>query len=151
MCVDSAGPGRLGSVTMPSSITWLSSISRRSPTTSALGPPRVPLCGASTIATLLSRTSPAISRALTRQLAAAGAKVAASDIDEAGLQETVALAGGQTRGYKLDVGDRDAIYAHADEVLKDFGRADLLINNAGVALKGTVREMTDDDLKWVMD
>jgi NAD(P)-dependent dehydrogenase (short-subunit alcohol dehydrogenase family) len=91
-----------------------------------------------------------IGRALTCQLVAAGARVAASDVNEEGLAETLDLASG-ARGYTLDVADRDAIYAHAEAVKADFGQVNLVINNAGVALKGTVREMTDEDLKWVMD
>ncbi|HVK21994.1 MAG TPA: SDR family NAD(P)-dependent oxidoreductase [Actinokineospora sp.] len=92
-----------------------------------------------------------IGRALVRALVAEGAKVAASDIDKVGLAETAALAGDAVRTYELDVADRDAIYAHAEEVVADFGRVDLVINNAGVALRGSVREMSDDDLQWVMD
>lgn len=84
-----------------------------------------------------------IGAALVRRLLAAGARVAASDI--ADLPETGA------RGYRLDVSDRDAVYAHAEAVAADFGRVDLVVNNAGVALKGSVREMSDEDLRWVMD
>ncbi|MGX7827744.1 SDR family NAD(P)-dependent oxidoreductase [Actinokineospora sp. 24-640] len=88
-----------------------------------------------------------IGRALVRSLLAEGARVAASDIDVDGLVET----GDRVRNYRLDVADRDAIYAHADAVVADFGRVDLVVNNAGVALKGTVREMSDEDFRWVMD
>jgi NAD(P)-dependent dehydrogenase (short-subunit alcohol dehydrogenase family) len=92
-----------------------------------------------------------IGRALTVRLAAEGARVAASDIDADGLEETVRLAGDGARGYALDVADRDAVYAHASQVAADFGAVNLVINNAGVAMKGTIREMSDEDLKWVMD
>ena len=92
-----------------------------------------------------------IGRALTVRLVAEGARVAASDIDADGLAETVRLAGAGARGYALDVADRDAVYAHAEQVVADFGAANLVINNAGVAMKGTIREMSDEDLKWVMD
>ncbi|MDQ3576605.1 MAG: SDR family NAD(P)-dependent oxidoreductase [Actinomycetota bacterium] len=91
-----------------------------------------------------------IGRALAVALAAAGARVAASDIDDAALRDTAALAPG-IRAYHVDVASRDAIYAHADQVHNDFGTVNLVVNNAGVALKGTVEEMSDDDLHWVMD
>ncbi|MGW5052863.1 SDR family NAD(P)-dependent oxidoreductase [Actinokineospora sp. NPDC004072] len=84
-----------------------------------------------------------IGAALTRRLLAEGARVAASDIDE--LPETGA------HRYRLDVSDRDAIYAHAAEVAAEFGRVDLVVNNAGVALKGTVAQMSDEELRWIMD
>ncbi|MGH3861122.1 SDR family NAD(P)-dependent oxidoreductase [Actinokineospora sp.] len=92
-----------------------------------------------------------IGRALVVALVAEGAKVAASDIDVAGLAETATLAGGEVRKYKLDVADRDAIYAHAEQVAADFGKVDLVINNAGVALQGTVAQMSDEDMHWIMD
>jgi NAD(P)-dependent dehydrogenase (short-subunit alcohol dehydrogenase family) len=92
-----------------------------------------------------------IGRALVTALVGEGAKVAASDIDKAALAETAALAGGDVRTYPLDVADRDAIYAHAAQVAADFGRVDLVINNAGVALQGLVSEMSDEDMAWVMD
>lgn len=92
-----------------------------------------------------------IGRALTRQLVSEGARVAASDIDKKGLDETLDGLGDAATGYLLDVADRDAIYAHAEQVVAELGGVNLVVNNAGVALKGTVREMSDDDLHWVMD
>ncbi|MDX1633661.1 MAG: SDR family NAD(P)-dependent oxidoreductase [Marinobacter sp.] len=93
-----------------------------------------------------------IGRALAMELAARGCRLALSDVNEAGLKETAALCdASEVRTYRLDVADRDAIYAHAGQVTKDFGAVHLVINNAGVALSATVREMTDEDFKWVMD
>lgn len=92
-----------------------------------------------------------IGRALAMELAARGCRLALSDVNEAGLKETAALCdAADVRTYRLDVADRDAIYAHAEQVAKDFGVVHLVINNAGVALSATVREMTDEDFKWVM-
>ncbi|GAA2963892.1 SDR family NAD(P)-dependent oxidoreductase [Actinokineospora diospyrosa] len=85
-----------------------------------------------------------IGQALVSALVAAGAQVAASDIAEV-------AEGPGVRPYRLDVADRDAVYAHADQVVADLGRVDLVVNNAGVALKGTVAQMSDEDLRWVMD
>ncbi len=93
-----------------------------------------------------------IGRALAKALAARGCRLALSDVDEIGLAETVAgLKEVEVRSYQLDVSDRDAIYAHAEAVAADFGQVNLVINNAGVALSASIREMTDDDFKWVMD
>ena len=93
-----------------------------------------------------------IGRALASVLAAKGCRLALSDVNEAGLAETVAACGGaDVRSYLLDVSDREAIYAHAEQVRADFGKVNLVINNAGVALSASVREMTDEDFKWVMD
>src|SRR5690606_17937606 len=83
-----------------------------------------------------------IGRALACLLAARGCRLALSDVNEAGLAETVEACGGaEVRAYRLDVSDREAIYAHADQVQADFGQVNLVINNAGVALSASVREM----------
>ena len=78
-----------------------------------------------------------IGRALANELAGRGADVALSDIDDAGLTETVAQCGrfgNRITSSHLDVADRDAVYAWADEVVADHGKVNLIINNAGVAL-----------------
>lgn len=93
-----------------------------------------------------------IGRALAQALAARGCRLALSDVNETGLKETAANCGSaEVRTYVLDVADRDAIYAHAEQVVGDFGQVNLVINNAGVALSASVREMTDDDFRWIMD
>jgi butyryl-CoA dehydrogenase len=94
-----------------------------------------------------------IGRALAIALARRGAHLALSDVDEAGLAETVTLCEG--RGVKVtstrvDVADRDAVYAWAEQVVADHGTVNLIVNNAGVALIADVRQMTDDDLEWLM-
>ena len=91
-----------------------------------------------------------IGRALAVALAEKGCRLALSDVNEAGLAETAAgCSNVEVRTYTLDVSGRDAIYAHAEQVMKDFGQVNLVINNAGVALSASVREMTDEDFKWV--
>ncbi|MGC5330293.1 SDR family NAD(P)-dependent oxidoreductase [Micromonospora sp. DT62] len=95
-----------------------------------------------------------IGRALAVELAARGARLAVSDVDGEGLRETVrrcAGRDGQVRGYRLDVSDRAAVLAHAERVEGDFGRADLVVNNAGVTLLASVSDGTWEDLEWVMD
>ena len=73
-----------------------------------------------------------IGRSLAKSLAARGCRLALSDVNEAGLAETAAgLDGAEVKTYRLDVSDRDAIYAHAAQVRKDlahfghFGRRGL--------------------------
>ena len=94
-----------------------------------------------------------IGRALAEQLAAAGCHLALSDIDEAGLAETVSRCEG--RGVKVtstrvDVADRDAVIAWADQVVAEHGSVNLLFNNAGVAVGFTVESMSYEDLDWLL-
>ena len=65
-----------------------------------------------------------------------GARVVATDLNEAGLAETVAAiegAGGQVMGRLLDVTDGAQVDATVTEVGAHFGRLDILVNNAGIS------------------
>jgi short-subunit dehydrogenase len=94
-----------------------------------------------------------IGRALAVELAGHGTHLALCDVDEVGLAETVAAAEG--RGVKVtstrvDVADREAVQAWADQVVADHGQVNVIVNNAGVALGATVEGMSYDDLEWLM-
>jgi butyryl-CoA dehydrogenase len=95
-----------------------------------------------------------IGRALATDLAARGAHLALCDIDEVGLAETVTLcegAGVKVTSQRLDVADRDAVFAWADQVVDDHGTANLVVNNAGVALAATIDSVSHADFEWLMD
>ena len=95
-----------------------------------------------------------IGRALALNLAARGSLLAISDVDEAGLAETVELvraAGAATvRSDRLDVADRAAFAAYATSVAEEFGRVNVVINNAGVALAGDLVDLTYEDMDWIV-
>jgi NADP-dependent 3-hydroxy acid dehydrogenase YdfG len=96
-----------------------------------------------------------IGRALALNAAAKGALLALSDWDEVGLVETAQqvqrTAHRQVRTDKLDVRDRDAMKAYAASVAEEFGRVNVIVNNAGVALHGDFEEVSYEDFEWVMD
>jgi NAD(P)-dependent dehydrogenase (short-subunit alcohol dehydrogenase family) len=91
-----------------------------------------------------------IGRAMARQLAAEGARVAISDIDEAGLAETLNSlpARAEARGYLVDASNREAVFAHADDVKRDFGTAHFVVNNAGATIIGTVEHLSIEEIEW---
>jgi NAD(P)-dependent dehydrogenase (short-subunit alcohol dehydrogenase family) len=94
-----------------------------------------------------------IGRALAIDLAQRGAHLALSDIDEVGLAETVARCEGhgvKVTAQRVDVADKAAVFAWADQVVADHGRVHLIFNNAGVAVGATVEAMSYDDLEWLM-
>ncbi len=71
-----------------------------------------------------------IGQAIARKLAAEGAIVVVTDLDEAGAIQTAdALTGAVA--IRADVSDRQAVQAMADRVVQQFGRVDVLVNNAG--------------------
>lgn len=93
-----------------------------------------------------------IGRALATALARAGAELAISDVNEAGLAETAELVraiGVRVTTERVDVADRAAVHAHAERVVADFGRVNLVVNNAGVALGARIADMSYDDLAWL--
>lgn len=96
-----------------------------------------------------------IGRALALNAAAKGAALALSDWDEVGLVETAQqvqrTAHREVRTDKLDVRDRDAMKAYAASVAEEFGRVNVIVNNAGVALHGDFEEVSYEDFEWVMD
>ncbi len=95
-----------------------------------------------------------IGRALALDLAARGSLLALSDVDDDGLAQTVDLvkAAGvrELRSDHLDVADREAFTAYAAAVAEQFGRVNVVINNAGVALAGNLDDLTYDDMDWIV-
>ncbi len=91
-----------------------------------------------------------IGRALACQLATKGARVAASDIDRASLDETLAMlpVGTAARGYVLDVAKREAVFAHAEDVRRDLGTAHFVFNNAGATVVGTIDHLSIEEIEW---
>jgi len=92
-------------------------------------------------------------RTLAVELARRGCHLALSDVNNAGLEETARLA--QQHGVKvttsvLDVSNRDAVYAWADQVVADHGKVNLIFNNAGVALTVGLDAVQASDFEWIM-
>ena len=80
-----------------------------------------------------------IGRATALRFAKEGACLVLGDLDEAGLQETVAAveaAGGQAAAVAGDITHRDDAERMAAVALERFGRLDILINNAGINRDG---------------
>lgn len=93
-------------------------------------------------------------RSLALRLAREGCEVALSDVDEQGLAETAALArafGGRVSATRVDVADRAAVEAWAAEVVREFGKVNLVFNNAGVAVGATCESVKPEDFAWVMN
>ncbi|MGI8677762.1 MAG: SDR family NAD(P)-dependent oxidoreductase [Jatrophihabitans sp.] len=95
-----------------------------------------------------------IGRALAYDLARRGAKLAISDVDATGLAETVKqvrVIGAPVHDARLDVTDRTAVLAYADEVAAHYGVVNIMINNAGIAFTGDVADMSFEQIERVMN
>ncbi len=94
-----------------------------------------------------------IGRAVAINLAKSGAKLALSDINEEGLNETVEMIGG-ANAHKVDVldmADADGIAAYAGDVEAALGPADYVFNIAGLARIGEFRHTPAESYEKVMD
>ena len=92
-----------------------------------------------------------IGRALAVDLAKLGTQLALADVNAAGLKETRSLLGdAAARTYTVDVSKASAVENFARNVERDFGRAQLLVNNAGVALMGAFTEVSLEDMEWLI-
>ncbi len=95
-----------------------------------------------------------IGRALALDLAHQGARLALSDVDSAGLAETVRqceVLGAEVKADHLDVAERSSVLAYSDEVRAYFGVVNLVFNNAGIAFSGDIEVSEFKDVERVMD
>ena len=95
-----------------------------------------------------------IGRALAVELARRGARVAISDIDVDGLAITadqLVLRSAEHRSDRLDVTDRAAVLAYADDLVTAFGTVNQVYNNAGIAFAGDVLTSSFAEIEHVVD
>ena len=95
-----------------------------------------------------------IGRATAELLAQKGCHLAIADINEAGLQETAEILGKypiKVTTHIVNVGDEKAVYDWADEVEQQHGQVHIIMNNAGVAISGTVEGMSLEEYRWIVD
>jgi len=102
----------------------------------------------------ITGASSGIGRALALDLAARGCHLAlSSNSNRKGLDETAEAAlrlGVQVTTMQVDVAQNAQVVAWSEQVVNDFGRINLIINNAGVAHAGTVEKTELSDYEWVM-
>ncbi len=101
----------------------------------------------------LTGASSGIGRCLAIQLAEQGCHLALADVDETGLQDTLAKLKGGTKAstHIVDVANKERVYAWAEEVVVEHGQVDILINNAGVAATASIEEISYADFDWVFN
>jgi NAD(P)-dependent dehydrogenase (short-subunit alcohol dehydrogenase family) len=95
-----------------------------------------------------------IGRAIAEAFANAGAIVAANDITPINLDETLARiteSGGRARGYIADVAKKMPVQTMVEEVLDDWERIDILINNAGVQPHVSLLDLDEWDWRRTLD
>lgn len=104
---------------------------------------------------LVTGGSRGIGRAICLELGRRGATVVLSYAgNEAAATDTVKAlvdAGAKAKAVRFDVADSEACSTAVDEVVKEFGRLDVLVNNAGVAVDGLIMRFKDEDWDRTLD
>jgi 3(or 17)beta-hydroxysteroid dehydrogenase len=94
-----------------------------------------------------------LGRAASLLLAAEGAKIVVTDIDEAAARETAELIagnGGESLSFRHDVSKADDWPPVMAAVAKRFGRLDVLVNNAGIAIARNIEDTSLQEWRRTM-
>ena len=103
---------------------------------------------------VITGASSGIGRALAMALAREGCDLAIADLDPEGLLETAGIiksSGADVMTFPLDVTDREGMRQFADQVINHFGKTDIIVNNAGIALVALVEELNHEAFNRVME
>jgi hypothetical protein len=101
---------------------------------------------------IVTGASSGIGLATARKLAARGTRVVLVARTESKLSEAVKEMGAdRASAYPLDVTDRAALQALPGRVVEQFGRLDIVVNNAGVNHRGEVKHRTGEELAEVLE
>ncbi len=100
---------------------------------------------------LVTGAAQGIGWSIARQLAGCGASVVLADVDADKAQEAAKTLGKRTLGLAMNVTSSEAVAAGIERVMAEFGRLDVLVNNAGITRDGLLIRMKDEDWDRVMD
>lgn len=95
-----------------------------------------------------------IGLATVQKFAQEGAIIAVCDLNKEAVEkiaQDINTLGGKAKGYVVNVVDKESIQAMYDDVLKNFGRVDVLCNIAGITQDAQLIKMTDEQFDSVVD
>ena len=95
-----------------------------------------------------------IGKTIAKTFAHQGAAVVIADMNEAGVEATVKEIqeeGGNAMGVVVNITSEESVKAMVDKVMDNYGRIDVLVNNAGISQKVTVEDMTLADMRRIFE
>ena len=95
----------------------------------------------------ITGVSSGLGRSLAEAVAARGDIAVGTLRQDTQLADYNALAPGRTVGVKLDINDHARVDAVVQQVISQFGRIDVLVNNAGYGVLGAVEEVSDPEAR----
>jgi NADP-dependent 3-hydroxy acid dehydrogenase YdfG len=99
----------------------------------------------------ITGASSGFGRALTEEVLAQGFRVIATARRPEILQDLVGKYPDAARALKLDVTNLRSIKSAIANAVKEFGRIDVVVNNAGYGLVGAIEESSDEQVKQQFD
>ena len=100
---------------------------------------------------LVTGASQGLGLSLARQLLEQGYNVAAISRNEAALRKAVGLTNGHFLPLQAAVTDEAAVGRAVEAAITQFGRIDVVVNNAGYGLGGSIEELTDAETRANFD
>src|ERR1019366_2700561 len=102
-------------------------------------------------AALVTGSGRGIGRAVAQRLAACGASVMLTDIDEAPLREAAADTGGRAQWLVGDLTAPDFPQKLVDATIAACGSLDIIVNNAGYVWDNVIQKMTDEQFQAMLN
>jgi NAD(P)-dependent dehydrogenase (short-subunit alcohol dehydrogenase family) len=96
-----------------------------------------------------------LGKMMARSLAEAGARVALTSRNleqaQAAAAEIKSATGQDVRGYACEVTDPEQVREFVSQVMTDFGRIDIVVNNAGINIRGPIDELSLEEFRLVQE
>ncbi|GAA0957925.1 3-oxoacyl-ACP reductase FabG [Actinocorallia libanotica] len=103
---------------------------------------------------IITGAAQGIGLAIARVLAGAGARLVIGDIDAQAVKdaaEELEAGGATVLPVRCDVTDEDDVEVLVQACATEYGSVDVLVNNAGITRDATLRKMTAEQFRQVMD
>ena len=95
-----------------------------------------------------------IGKTIAKTFAKQNAAVVIADVNAVGVEEVVneiKAAGGEAMGVVVNITSEESVNEMVKKVMDNYGRIDVLVNNAGISQKVTVADMTMSDMRKIFE